>query len=396
MGTKYSSVSVTGYNASPPADDGSAVSANQVKWSTIKTKLPDPLKTALESINSNLATFADFGSRQVTADDTTLATDHMKTIEIGSGAASTVTISLGDATTMASGYIVTIKNSCAVQCIVGRATGGNTIDGAAANYNLPPGASATFKLLSTNYQVTSDYKSVTSVTNWTVTGTLTGPTGLWNSSGLYAGASSAVWDERISAFRTTSAVSIGAYSSSNSYASSVVRMQTETAGSTSWKLLDGRSSGGTIVFSVFGNGAIDAAGRVTLGGATAATNYTAAGAITCPATVGVRALNTVKAWCFFDGSNTGTFTPTSGFCVDSVVRNGAGDYTIMFTAGALADANYAVSGACRGTSAGIIGMVTENQDNVVRSTSALRILAIRSNDGGVIDSTKISVVIYGN
>ena len=47
MGTKWSTVSVSGYNSSPPSDDGSTTTANEVKWSTIKTKLPDPLKTAL-------------------------------------------------------------------------------------------------------------------------------------------------------------------------------------------------------------------------------------------------------------------------------------------------------------------------------------------------------------
>lgn len=188
MGTKYSSVSVSGYNSSPPADDGSSTSANQVKWSTIKTKLPDPLKTALESINGNLATFANFGSRQVTASDTTLASDHMKTIEIASTVSASVTISLGDATTMADGYIVTIKNSSTITQTVGRATVGDTIDGAASNFSLPSGAAVTFKALSTNYQVTSDYKAASSVSTWTVTGTLTGPTGVWNTTGLGLGA----------------------------------------------------------------------------------------------------------------------------------------------------------------------------------------------------------------
>jgi hypothetical protein len=144
MGTKYSSVSVSGYNSSPPADDGSSTSANQVKWSTIKAKLPDPLKTALESINGNLATFANFGSRQVTASDTTLASDHMKTIEIASTVSASVTISLGDATTMADGYIVTIKNSSTITQTVGRATVGDTIDGAASNFSLPSGGGKHF------------------------------------------------------------------------------------------------------------------------------------------------------------------------------------------------------------------------------------------------------------
>lgn len=51
----YSSVSISGYNSSPPPDDGSQTEANKVCWSKIKEKLTDPLKTALESINSQVA-----------------------------------------------------------------------------------------------------------------------------------------------------------------------------------------------------------------------------------------------------------------------------------------------------------------------------------------------------
>lgn len=52
----YSSVSISGYNASPPSDDGSQVESNRVDWSKIKEKLTDPLKTAIESINTQNAT----------------------------------------------------------------------------------------------------------------------------------------------------------------------------------------------------------------------------------------------------------------------------------------------------------------------------------------------------
>ena len=51
----YSSVTVSNYNQTPPSDDGSQTSANKAKWATIKTKLSDPLKTAIESINTNVA-----------------------------------------------------------------------------------------------------------------------------------------------------------------------------------------------------------------------------------------------------------------------------------------------------------------------------------------------------
>lgn len=147
MGTKYSTVSISGYNSSPPADDGTQTAANQVKWSTIKTKLPDPLKTAIEAINSQLVTYSDFGVRQVSTSDTTTAADYMKTVEIAPGVSTSVTVSLGDAAGMTAGYIVTVKNSSAITQTVGRATAGNTINGSAFDFSLPPKASAKFKVI---------------------------------------------------------------------------------------------------------------------------------------------------------------------------------------------------------------------------------------------------------
>lgn len=57
--TPYTSVAISGYNATPPADDGSAVASNQLQWSKHKSKLADPIKTLGEAINTNLvAAFA--------------------------------------------------------------------------------------------------------------------------------------------------------------------------------------------------------------------------------------------------------------------------------------------------------------------------------------------------
>ncbi len=52
MADPYTDVSVANYNDNPPADDGSAVATNRVDWSTIKTKLSDPLNTAVAAINT--------------------------------------------------------------------------------------------------------------------------------------------------------------------------------------------------------------------------------------------------------------------------------------------------------------------------------------------------------
>ena len=126
MGSKYSSVSVSGYNASPPADDGSAVEANKVKWSTIKTKLPDPLKTAIESVNSNLVTTLNTSARAISASDSASATDHWKTIQVNTAS---VIVTLADAATMAAGYIVNVANQSSGNITVALASSGDTIDG---------------------------------------------------------------------------------------------------------------------------------------------------------------------------------------------------------------------------------------------------------------------------
>lgn len=48
----YSTQAISGFNASPPPDDGSQTDANKVAWSKHKTKLADPIKTLAEAINS--------------------------------------------------------------------------------------------------------------------------------------------------------------------------------------------------------------------------------------------------------------------------------------------------------------------------------------------------------
>lgn len=50
----YTSVSISGYNSNPPADDASQVASNQLTWAKHKDKLGDPLKNLSESINTNV------------------------------------------------------------------------------------------------------------------------------------------------------------------------------------------------------------------------------------------------------------------------------------------------------------------------------------------------------
>lgn len=50
----YTTVTISGYNASPPPDDGSQTSANIVQWSKHKLKIGDPIKTGVEAVNAQL------------------------------------------------------------------------------------------------------------------------------------------------------------------------------------------------------------------------------------------------------------------------------------------------------------------------------------------------------
>lgn len=150
MGTKYATVTVSGYNASPPADDGSTSASNQVKWDTIKTKLPDPLNTALAAINSGLVSAFDYSARSITTGDTTIASDHMRTIEVAPTVSSVVTINLGDAATMAASYTVNIVNRSNFTAVIGRATASDTINAVAANDALNALSAVTYKVNSTS------------------------------------------------------------------------------------------------------------------------------------------------------------------------------------------------------------------------------------------------------
>ena len=131
MGTKWSTVSVSGYNSSPPSDDGSTTTANEVKWSTIKTKLPDPLKTALESVISKLDTALNFATAAKTGDYTIATTDNGKVIDFTASATAT----LPAASSAGDSFMVGIMNSHSASITISRA-GSDTINGA-TSYTLP-------------------------------------------------------------------------------------------------------------------------------------------------------------------------------------------------------------------------------------------------------------------
>lgn len=144
MGSRYTTQIASGYNSSPPADDGSQSASNLITWAGIKTKVGDPVKNLADAMNTALVTAFDYSTRQITASDSVAASDHMKVVEIAPTVTVAVTVTLPDAATMTSNFRVWVRNSSAVAATVARATGGDTIDGAAANITLQAGQACLF------------------------------------------------------------------------------------------------------------------------------------------------------------------------------------------------------------------------------------------------------------
>ena len=121
MGNPYTSQTISGYNASPPADDGSQVASNQVTWAKHKTKLGDPVKNLSESINTEvLSAFGKlpwYDANAQSTNYTIVAGDERKIISC----TNSITITLLAAATAGDGFTVTIFNA---------GTGTITIDGA--------------------------------------------------------------------------------------------------------------------------------------------------------------------------------------------------------------------------------------------------------------------------
>ena len=168
MGTKYPGVVVSAYNVSPPSDDGAITDANKVKWSYHKTKIGDPLNTAIAAINTALVAAFDASALAKSSNYTILVSDHGKTIET----TGTTTLLLPDAAGVGTGYFVKTINVGVAIVTVGRVTSGNTINGVAQNLTLNPGESAAFVInAALNGYLTNSLPSASSQWGGTAGGT---------------------------------------------------------------------------------------------------------------------------------------------------------------------------------------------------------------------------------
>jgi len=142
MGAKYTTQLVSGYNASPPPDDGSTGANNLVKWSNHKTKIGDPLLNLAQGINSALLNALDFSSRTVAVNDTASASDHMRTIEVTAA----ITETLPTASVVGSGFIVHIKNNGTGVVNINLQTATDTLDSVVnGTFSLQPSQGIIYK-----------------------------------------------------------------------------------------------------------------------------------------------------------------------------------------------------------------------------------------------------------
>jgi len=135
MGSKYSTVSVSGYSATPPSDDGATTESNKVKYSTLKTKLGDPLNTAIAAVDSALTTHFNNGPTALVSSTTLDATHYNKIIQ-ASGASTTLTLT--DAATLTAGWYCEVLHVGTANITLARATASDMIDASSANITLYP------------------------------------------------------------------------------------------------------------------------------------------------------------------------------------------------------------------------------------------------------------------
>lgn len=153
--TRYTSVSVSNYNASPPTDDGSETAANQLDWDFHIDKIGDPLKTALEGINTNLSTLDGLlfpsGVASAAATSNIAASQNGKLIKT----TNTITLTLPAAATAGSDFLIGIKNTDGGTVTVD-GNGSETIDGSATITLSDANAVVLLQSDGTNWQILAE------------------------------------------------------------------------------------------------------------------------------------------------------------------------------------------------------------------------------------------------
>lgn len=123
MGAPFTITSVSNYNSNPPSDDGAQTASNRVQWSTQKTKLADPIKTAFDTSESNTSSAfgkivgGHSGITSTAVDYTVTASDQGGLVKC---TVSGKTITTPDATVVGAPFVFRVLNA---------STGNITLDG---------------------------------------------------------------------------------------------------------------------------------------------------------------------------------------------------------------------------------------------------------------------------
>lgn len=111
MANPFTKPSISGYNANPPANDGSEVSSNEINWDTHINKIGDPIKDYVDSINNKVeSAFADIAFNTVTAKSSAYT---VQTSDRGAllSVTNTTTITLLAAATAGDGFFIGVRNN---------------------------------------------------------------------------------------------------------------------------------------------------------------------------------------------------------------------------------------------------------------------------------------------
>lgn len=143
MANPYEPVTVTNYNLSPPADDGTQTSTNKITWAGIRSKLTDPLEAAIEDIDSNVTAAMSklFGGGSVpgeSTDVTVVAGDQGKTFVFTTAGHA---LTGPDAAVVGNPFVFGVQNNAASGVITLTPHTGQSVNGAApdATIALGPG-----------------------------------------------------------------------------------------------------------------------------------------------------------------------------------------------------------------------------------------------------------------
>lgn len=120
MANLYDQVSITGYNDNPPDDDGSQTEDNRVKWSTIKTKITDPVKDRTDDLDANIAAAFDKVDGGITSYSSNTQVQESDQGKLVRATVAGITIETPDAVAVGSPFVFDFRNA---------STGDVTFDG---------------------------------------------------------------------------------------------------------------------------------------------------------------------------------------------------------------------------------------------------------------------------